>query len=732
MEFGLSEALPIYSGGLGILAGDYLKTASDLGVPAVGVGLLYQRGYFRQVLDKRGEQMEYYPYNEPWQLPVAPVRMSDGQWLRLKLDFPGRTLWLRVWEARVGQPKLYLLDTNDPVNNPADRGITSELYGGSSEMRLQQEIVLGIGGWRVLDALNLVPDICHLNEGHAALAAVERARSLMKSSTLPFETALTATRAGNIFTTHTPVEAGFDRFSPGLIEKYLSRYADETGLGIDKFLKLGRINPADDNEPFNMAYLAVRGSGTINAVSKLHHEVSRRIFQPLFSRWPEIDVPVTHVTNGVHMPTWDSAAADKLWTESCGKNRWLGSLDTLMDDLKKTPDEILWKFRQEKVCQLIGFIRQRMTLQLSQIGASEQEICQCGQLLDCDTLTIGFARRFTEYKRPNLLLHDPERLISILEHPQRPMQIIIAGKAHPQDTEGKILVQALTEFIRCHNIQHRVVFVADYDMTLAAYLVQGVDVWINTPRRPWEACGTSGMKVLVNGGLNFSERDGWWAEAYRPEVGWAIGDGQVHDNDPGWDAAEADQILTILEKEVAPAFYDRDESGIPRKWIELMRNSMAELTPQFSSNRMLREYVQTIYLPALSQLQTRTAEKCRIAIEIQRWKESIYSGWAQLHFGEMKVDTHAGYHNFQIQVYLGKLSPDDISVQLYADPANSEKPEIYPMTCGPRLKGTVNSYNYTARIPDLRPPFHYTPRIIPFFKDISVPLEENHILWYER
>ena len=731
MEFGLSEVLPIYSGGLGILAGDYLKTARDLGVPVVGVGLLYQRGYFRQVLDSRGGQMEYYPYNEPRQLPVVPVRKPDGQWLRLTIDFPGRPLWIRAWEVKIGQVRLYLLDTNDPVNNPADRGITSELYGGGPEMRLQQEMVLGIGGWRVLSTLNQEPNICHLNEGHAALAAIERARSFMRASGQPFEVALAATRAGNIFTTHTPVEAGFDRFSTDLVERYLGRYMNETGIRIEEFLEMGRKSLEDKKEPFNMAYLAVRVSGTVNAVSRLHREVSQSIFQPLFPRWPQREVPLTHVTNGAHMPTWDSAEADRLWTESGGKDRWLGSLETLMIDFKKLPDEVLWQFRQEKTRQLVSFIRQRLALQLTEMGALEQEIHQYDQLLDPDILTIGFARRFTEYKRPNLMLYDPDRLIRILNHPQRPVQIIIAGKAHPLDYEGKALVQAWTEFIRQYHIQHRVVFIADYDMALAGQLVQGVDVWVNTPRRPWEACGTSGMKVLVNGGLNISERDGWWAEAYRPEVGWAIGDGRVHNNDPDWDKVEAEQLLTILEKEIVPIFYDRDNKGIPHTWIEKMRASMSELTPEFSTNRMLREYIEKLYLPALDRYQSRTAENYRIALQINLWQKSIRSNWSQLRFGKLEIETQPGYYDFHVPVYLSGLDPEDISVQLYADPVNTTQPEIHRMIRGERLFGTSNGYNFTARIPDSRPAFHYTPRIVPFNKDVSVPLEENHILWYE-
>ncbi len=732
LEFGLTEALPLYSGGLGILAGDYLKTASDLGVPVTGISLLYQQGYFRQAIDDRGEQLAYYPYNDPVQLPVIPVRKENGEWLQVGIDLPGRPLRLRVWEARVGRIKLYLLDSNDPYNNPADRGITSELYGGGPELRLQQEMVLGIGGWRVLEALEIEPNICHLNEGHAAFTIIERAHAFMKTSDQPFEVALDATRPGNIFTTHTPVEAGFDRFSQDLVSRYMRDYIAEIGISLDRLLALGRRNPADRQEPLNMAYLALRGSGRTNAVSRLHGEVSRRIFQPLFPRWPQREVPVTYVTNGVHMPSWDSAAADNLWTDTCGKDRWLGTLNNLIEDFKKVPDEVLWKFRLEQTRQLVIYARERLCQQLAAMGASEPEVNRCQQLLDPETLTIGFARRFAAYKRPNLLLHDPDRLIRMLNHPKRPVQLIIAGKAHPQDSEGKALVRAWVEFIRRPEVQPHIIFIPDYDMALAAQLVQGVDVWINTPRRPWEACGTSGMKVLVNGGLNLSEKDGWWAEAFRPEIGWAIGDGQEHGNISDWDAQEANQLYSVLENEVIPSFYERDAGGIPRSWVERMRASMAELTPRFSTNRMLREYVEKLYFPALQEYQKRVADRGQKAGQLSRWRESVQKEWAHLHFGQLDIETLPGFYQFKVPVYLGNLSPEAIWVQIYAEPRyGNDEPEIHQCLKGQKLTKAINTYDYSVRIPARRPVGHYTPRIIPFHEDVSVPLEVNQILWYE-
>jgi starch phosphorylase len=731
MEFGLSEALPIYSGGLGILAGDYLKTASDLGIPVIGIGLLYQQGYFRQVLDTCGSQIEFYPYNDPNQLPVLPVRDTNDEWFRVVLDFPGRHLWLRVWEAKVGRVKLYLLDSNDPMNSPADRGITSELYGGGPELRLQQEIVLGIGGWRMLSALGAEPEVCHLNEGHAALAVIERARSFMESSGLSFDTALAATRAGNIFTTHTPVEAGFDRFSPDIIERYLGDYVNNIGISLAELLAMGRQNPDNRHEPLNMAYLAMQGSGIVNGVSRLHGEVSRHIFQPLFPRWPQCEVPVTYITNGVHMPSWDSAAADTLWSNACGKGRWIGTMDTIMDDLKKISDEVLWNFRMGESKQLIRYVRERLAHQLASLRTSTQEISQSRQLLDPEVFTIGFARRFASYKRPNLLLHDREHLARILNHPTRPAQLIIAGKAHPRDEEGKAMIREWSEFILRPDIRPHVIFLADYDMAIAEQLVQGVDLWINTPRRPWEACGTSGMKVLVNGGLNLSERDGWWAEAYRPEVGWAIGDGQEHGDDPGWDAREAQQLYQLLEQEIIPCFYDRDNDGIPRDWVARMRTSMAELTPHFSTNRMIREYVEKLYLPAASNYQNRIVGGTRKAALICQWRDLLRKQWPQLRFGRLEAHEENSYYYFEVIVHFGELNPGAVSVQIYAEPLNIEEAEIHLMARGEALADAATSYTYSARIETKRPITDYTPRIIPVFDGTAVPLEARQILWYE-
>ncbi|WP_342347716.1 alpha-glucan family phosphorylase [uncultured Nitrospira sp.] len=730
MEFMLSEALPIYSGGLGNVAGDQLKAASDLGVPVVGVGLLYQQGYFRQVIDTSGRQLALFPYNDPGQLPIRPLRQSNGEWLRLEIALPAYSIWLRVWQVQVGRVNLYLLDSNDAANFPAHRGITSELYGGGPELRLQQELLLGIGGWRLLGALGIQPEVCHLNEGHAAFAVLERARSFMRETGQPFEVALTVTRAGNLFTTHTAVAAGFDRFRPALIEQYLGGYAKEKlGISLHDLLALGRQNPDDSVESFNMAYLAIRGSGAVNGVSRLHGKVSRHLFAPLFPHWPEDEVPVGYVTNGVHMPTWDSAPADDLWTKICGKERWLGTTDTLEQDMRQVSDATLWQFRIAASQALVTYARERLSKQLAASGASPEAIDAAKYLFDPNSLTLGFARRFATYKRPNLLLHNRQRLRVLLTNPERPVQLIMAGKAHPEDRDGQTLIHEWITFIRQPEIRPHIIFLSDYDMLLTERLVQGVDVWINTPRRPWEASGTSGMKVLVNGGLNLSVLDGWWAEGYSPEVGWALGDGQEHGDDPAWDAIEADALYDLLEQEVIPEFYTRDGNGIPTAWINRMRESMAQLSPRFSANRTVREYTEQRYLPAAAAYQTRAADKGAAGPQILNWRQALEHEWAALRFGEVKVETHGEEHIFEAQVYLDDLDPETLRVELYADGVDGQSPHRQKMSDIRPLAGSVGGHVYRAAVPAARPARDYTARVIPHFDGVAIPLEEAHILW---
>jgi len=730
MEFGLGEALPLYAGGLGILAGDYLKASSDLGVPTVGVGLLYQEGYFRQILDASGWQQDIYPYNEPSSMPVRPVRSRTGEWLCVHADFPGRRVRFRVWQAQVGRVTLYLLDSNDLLNSPSDRGITSKLYGGGQEMRLVQEITLGICGWRLIEALGLEIDICHLNEGHAAFVTLERARSFMLQYDIEFWEALWATRAGNIFTTHTPVAAGFDTFDWELLLKYGRIYAERVGVSPEALAALGRIDGKDHNEQFNMAYLAMRTCGITNGVSQLHGAVSRHIFQDLYPQWPQNEVPITHITNGVHVPTWDSPWADKLWTQAAGKKRWLGSLEPLTSAIEKLDDEELWTFCGQERTDLVEYVRKRLARQLGQRGADSDTIARAEDVLDPNILTLGFARRFASYKRPNLLLNDSERLIRLLCNLEQPVQIIVAGKSHPEDESGKGFIKEWIQFAQQPEVRARVVFLEDYDISLAQELVQGVDVWINTPRRPWEACGTSGMKVLVNGGLNLSELDGWWAEAYTPEVGWALGDGQEH-LEPEWDAIEAEQLYQLLENEVIPQFYDRDTTGIPRSWVARMRCSMAQLTPQFSTNRMIQEYVEQLYLPSATEVSYRCAQGKEFGKALRSWEMTLTHHWQEIHWGNIKYQEDDENWLFEAQVYLGDIPPEFIQVQLYAEQLKSDDETFFTMLQGEPIPGSVNGYCYRATVSAKRPAKDFTARVIPYHEHAYVPNELALIHWQQ-
>jgi starch phosphorylase len=526
------------------------------------------------------------------------------------------------------------------------------------------------------------------------------------------------------------VAAGFDRFAPALIENSLGGYArTQLGLTLHDLLALGRQNPNDSSEPFNMAYLAIRGSGAVNGVSRLHGKVSRHLFEPLFPRWPADEVPVGHITNGVHMPTWDSAPADDLWTEACGKNRWLGTTEYLAQDIHCVSDAGLWQFRIAASTSLVEYARERLSRQLAVSGASPEAVDEAKHLFDPAALTLGFARRFATYKRPNLLLHNPARLLRLLSNRERPVQLIIAGKAHPEDRAGQALIQEWIHFIRSPEARQHVIFLSDYDMLLSERLAQGVDVWINTPRRPWEASGTSGMKVLVNGGINLSELDGWWAEAYTPEVGWALGDGLEHGDDPTWDAAEADALYDLLEREVIPEFYARDESGIPTAWVKRMRESMARLTPHYSANRTVREYTERHYLPAATAYHSRIANEGAIGRQMVDWQHSLEQKWAGLHFVEMKIETRGEHHVFEVQMCLNDIDPKAVQVELYADGVMGSVLVRQEMTRVRQLAGASGGYVYSAAVPAARPPADYTARVIPHCDGVAIPLEEARILW---
>jgi starch phosphorylase len=623
-----------------------------------------------------------------------------------------------------------LLDSNDAANFPAHRGITSELYGGGPELRLKQELLLGIGGWRLLSALGLAPEVCHLNEGHAAFAVLERARSFMEATGQPFDVAMAATRVGNLFTTHTAVAAGFDRFDPALISQYLGGYAqDKLGISPHDLLALGRQNAEDSSELFNMAYLAIRGCGAVSGVSELHGKVSRHIFLPLFPHWPEEEIPIGSVTNGVHVPTWDSAAADNLWTETCGKDRWLGTTKNLDKEIRRVSDQELWHFRSAASKSLVEYARERLSQQLAASGSSPHSVEAAKHLFDPNILTLGFARRFATYKRPDLLLHDQQRLLRILSNVEYPVQLIIAGKAHPADTAGQDLIKRWVQFIRQPEVRPHAVFLADYDMLLTEHLVQGVDVWINTPRRPWEACGTSGMKVLVNGGINLSELDGWWVEAYTPEVGWALGDGREHGADPAWDCKEAEALYRLLEREVIPEFYNRNAQGIPTAWVARMRESMAQLTPRFSASRAVCEYAEKHYIPAAAAFRARAADKGAAGKQVADWQQALREQWRKLRFGEMKIEAKGDMNSFEVEVFAGELDLNSVRLELYANGVDGGSPLRQEMKRLSPLPGTPSIQRYGLDLPKTRPAGDYTARAIPCFAGAAVPLEAAQILW---
>ncbi|WP_417566641.1 alpha-glucan family phosphorylase [Marinobacter sp.] len=731
MEYGLSESLPLYSGGLGVLAGDYLKAASDLGLPVTAVGLLFQQGYFRQAISTDGEQLEFYPYNDPTMLPVSPLRDDEGQWVRVVVPFPGRHVRLRAWKAQVGRCELLLLDSNDPRNEPGDRGITSELYTGDREKRLQQEMVLGIGGWRLLRQLGRRPGLCHLNEGHCALALIERAFSWQDEHQSDFETARTVTRATNLFTTHTSVASGFDHFSGSLLRLYLAPWLEGRDLTADQLVGLGSeraITVKDTGgQRLNMALLALNMSGRFNGVSRIHQKVTQTIFQPFFPRWPAEDIPADYVTNGVHTPSWDSPESDAIWTRACGQDRWRRPLQ-MYCPMSTITDEELWEMRRLQRNRLIGYLRRRLSGQHCEQNPVNNHAAACGLLLDHETLTLGFARRFTDYKRPDLLLKDEERLLSLLASRDRPIQIVLAGKAHPYDQRGKQIIRQWKAFSRRQEVEGKVVFIEDYDLGVANQLIQGVDVWLNCPRHPWEACGTSGMKVLVNGGLNLSQYDGWWAEAYNSDVGWAIRPGATFEelrSSSEHDLSDARELFDLLEREVIPGFYDRDEQGIPRKWLERIRASMDQLTAAYSANRMVREYVERFYLPMAETGKQRSLET---AADILNGQREIARHWPRLRFGAFNVIDAEGSQTFAVEAYLDGIDEQRIAVELVAEASEYGARTVTAMAMQHPLSGSAHSYLYECSVPS-RPEGHYTPRLRVKDDRMNLPLENPAVLW---
>ena len=738
-EFGLTECIPNYAGGLGILAGDHLKSASDLGLPLIGVGLLYQGGYFHQYLNPDGWQQETYPINDFYNLPIQPVEDGTGKPLTVHVDFPGRRLAARVWKAQVGRVPLYLLDTNVAENTADDRRVTGALYGGDRELRIQQEIVLGIGGLRALHALDLRPTVCHMNEGHSAFLGPERARLIMAELGLPYHDARQLSAAGNIFTTHTPVAAGFDRFDPGLVDHYFREYCRSLGVSIEQFLGYGRQNGSDSSEPLNMAYLAARHSSYSNGVAKLHGAVTRRMAQSMWAGYPLDEVPIGSVTNGIHTRSWISMEMSNLLTRYLGPQWGEKPADTaLWQRVDRIPDQELWRVHQIRRERLVHYARTRLGAQIRQRGGTDAEVTDAGAALSPDVLTIGFARRFATYKRATLLLRDRERLKRILTDPKRPVQILFAGKAHPYDTEGKELIRQIIHFARDPQVRRNVVFLEGYDISVARYLVQGVDVWLNTPRRPNEASGTSGMKLLANGGLNLSILDGWWDEAYDREVGWAIGNGEEYRNADYQDQVEGEALYHLLESEIVPLFYERDAAAIPRGWLAKMKASMKRLSPTYSTTRMVAEYAERFYIPAASRHLRLAGDMGRLR-SLMDWRKRLHICGPEVRITQ--VDKDGGKSEFQVgskvqvraRVSLGSLLPDDVRVQAYYGVLNADG----QIATGAQVDLTLHEscggeHFYEGEVEcGQSGGCGLSVRVVPFHEDALIPYELPWVKWAE-
>jgi len=728
-EFGLTESSPNYAGGLGILAGDHLKSASDLGLPLVGVGLLYQGGYFHQYLNADGWQQETYPVNDFHTMPIAQLPIT------VDIDFPGRTLHALVWTAQVGRVPLYLLDTNVSANTPEDRRVTGALYGGDRELRIQQEIVLGIGGMRALHALGIHPTVCHMNEGHSAFLGLERARQLMEEYGLPYYEARQLAASGNIFTTHTPVAAGFDRFDSWLFEKYFRDYAGRLGLTLDRLKAYGQENHSHPGEPFNMAYLASRHSSYSNGVSRLHGEVTRKMVQSMWPGYPLHEVPISYVTNGIHARSWTSIEMTSLLTRYLGP-RW--AEEPAWERIDRIPDEELWRVHEIRRERLIHYARHRLAEQVAHRGGSDVDIKVAHSVLAPDALTIGFARRFATYKRATLFLRDAPRLKRIINDASRPVQLLIAGKAHPHDTEGKELIRQILHFAHDPEVRRSVVFLEDYDISVARYLVQGVDVWLNTPRRPNEASGTSGMKLLANGGLNMSILDGWWDEAYDRAAGWAIGSGEEYADANYQDQVESEALYHLLESDVVPLFYERDAAGIPRGWIAKMKASMKKLTPVFNTNRMVEEYTERFYIPADKRFRRLEGDKAARVRPLVNWRKRIVDHEAEVRIVE--VDPGQGdaaligtSRKVRAKVALGSLTPDEVRVQIYYGLVNAAGAIVNGRAVDMvRRESTGQEHLYEGLAEcNESGSCGLTVRVVPYHEDAILPYELSWVCWAE-
>ncbi len=738
-EFGLHESVPVYSGGLGVLSGDHLKSASDLGLPLVGVGLMYREGYFRQYLTVDGWQQERYPENDFFNLPLIPEVKSDGTPLLVGVPFPGREVQVRVWRIQVGRVPLYLLDTNIPQNAPEDRTITARLYGGDVDMRIRQEMILGIGGVRALRALGKPPTVCHMNEGHRAFCGIERIRALMEGAGVDFAAAREAVAAGTCFTTHTPVPAGNDVFSPQMVEHYFAPILPQLKIGRDEFLGLGRQNPNDHNEPFGMTVLALRLSNVANGVSKLHGSVSRKMWKNIWPELPDAEAPIISITNGIHTRSWVSPDLSQLYDRYLG-GHWDGrpADHNVWKRVESIPDAELWRTHERRRERLVAFARARLKVQLKQRGAPPAEIARAEEVLDPEALTIGFARRFATYKRGTLLFRNLDRLTALISDKQRPVQILFAGKAHPKDHGGKELIAEILQFARRPEFRRRIVFIEDYDMNVARYLLQGVDVWLNNPRRPLEASGTSGMKAACNGGLNLSILDGWWCEGYDGQNGFAIGAGEEYIDLTYQDDVESRALYDLLEQEIAPLFYTRGSDGLPRGWLRMMKRSITTLCPEFNTGRMVAEYMTRCYLPSARRFLRLSGDNLRRATELAGWRRDLARGWRQIRVVGVESNGHDPMHvgtdlHVKVRVELGGLKPDDVEVQLFHGLVDSlgeiPQPHTVPMSHNGRPE-SGSTWLFTGAIPCSASGQHgYAVRVLPRHGDLANSFEPGLVTW---
>jgi len=705
-ECGVAECLPIYSGGLGILSGDHLKSASDLNLPIVGISLAYQKGYFRQYLTQDGWQMETYPVNRFTSMPVERVRDDKGNLVKVSVDLKGEEVWIQAWRVNIGRTRLYLLDTNLAENSQSAGSITSELYGGDREMRIRQEIILGVGGVRMLMALGMDPAVYHMNEGHSAFAVFERIRVLIHDHGLRFNEAVEFVMATGVFTTHTPVPAGNDMFHPDLIRTYFDSFAKFLGISMDVLLGFGRQDPRNKDEEFCLTVLALRLSNCNNGVSRLHASVSRKMWQRIWPKTPETDLPIVHITNGVHIPSWISKGMAENYARYLGP-RWIEDPDNVMvwERVDKIPNTELWRTHERGRERLVAFSRRRLKEQMTRRRVSNRDLAIADEVLSSETLTIGFARRFAPYKRAYLILKDLQRLEQLLIHERFPVQMIFAGKAHPQDQMGKDLIKNLIQISNQEKLRRHIVFLEDYDMEIARYMVQGVDVWLNTPRRPLEACGTSGMKAVANGALHMSVLDGWWDEGFDPDIGWAIGSGEKYDDHEFQDELESRILYDILEKDIVPLFYDRGPDGLPRGWLAMMKTSLHRLCPMFNTHRMVTEYWSRFYLPSAKR-RLKLIEKDWEGLKgLAAWREKIMYNWSNVKIKEIRMDSLSeieigtSYHA-EADIFLGELAPEDVMAEAYYGPLDPSDQFLKSFTTvmKPAEGKENNTYRYECDI----------------------------------